>query len=130
MDVLTRLRQLLLPVFGLDSIDEIEPSASLVNDIGADSLDFVEITYLIEKEFGVVLKTSELLVAGAKVDTDSLFVEGRLSDEGLESLRGYLPKDSQRFRAGMTKMDLFQSLSAQDLADLIRQRLETAGQSC
>lgn len=127
MDVLTRLRQTLLPVFGLDSVDEIEPNASLVNDIGADSLDFVEITYLIEKEFGIVLKMGELLVAGAKVDADSLFLEGRLTGEGAAALQGYLPTDGQRFRTGMSKMDLFQSLTVRDLADAIQHRLENAG---
>jgi acyl carrier protein len=130
MDVATRLRQALLPVFGLDSIDDIAPDVSLVKDIGADSLDFVEITYLIEKEFGVVLKMGELLVAGAKVDTDSFFAEGRLTEEGAGLLNRALPNDGGRFRAGMTKMDLFQSLTVNDLANAIALRLQSAGATC
>lgn len=130
MDVATRLRQALLPVFGLDSIDDIDPNASLVNDIGADSLDFVEITYLIEKEFGIVLKMGELLVSGAKVDTEGFFAEGRLSEEGAALLNRALPNDGGRFRAGMTKMDLFQSLTVNDLANAIEQRLASGGGAC
>ena len=130
MDVTTRLREILLPVFGLDSIEEIPPGASLVEEIGADSLDFVEIVYLVEKEFGVALKMGELLVADTAVDTDSLFLEGRLTPEGAALLQQQLSGGETRFRAGMTKMDLFQSLSVEDLALAVRQRLARAEPSC
>lgn len=130
MDVTTRLREILLPVFGLDSIEEIPPGASLVGEIGADSLDFVEIVYLVEKEFGVALKTGELLVADTTVNTDSLFLEGRLTEEGAKLLQGQLAGGEARFSAGMTKMDLFKSLSVEDLATAVRQRQARAGQSC
>jgi acyl carrier protein len=127
MDVTTRLREILLPVFGLDSIEELPPAASLVGEIGADSLDFVEIVYLVEKEFGVALKMGELLVADTAVDTESLFVEGRLTEEGATLLQGQLVDGKERFVAGMTKMELFRSLSVEDLAAAVRQRQGGAG---
>jgi acyl carrier protein len=127
MDVTTRLREILLPVFGLDSIEELPPAASLVGEIGADSLDFVEIVYLVEKEFGVALKMGELLIADTTVDTESLFVEGRLTEEGANLLQGQLGDGKERFTAGMTKMELFRSLSVEDLAAAVRQRQARAG---
>jgi acyl carrier protein len=124
MDVSLRLREILLPVFGLDTIDELPPNASLVDEIGADSLDFVEIVYLVEKEFGVVLKMGEILVADTAVDADTLFAEGRLTREGAALLQGQLEEGAERFKSGMTKMELFKSLSVDDLAAAIRQRLD------
>jgi acyl carrier protein len=124
MDVSLRLREILLPVFGLDTIDELPPNASLVDEIGADSLDFVEIVYLVEKEFGVVLKMGEILVADTAVDADTLFAEGRLTREGTALLQGQLEEGAERFKSGMTKMELFKSLSVDDLAAAIRQRLD------
>lgn len=121
-EIESRLREGLLPVFGLDSVDEIPLDASLVNDIGADSLDFVEITYLIERDFGVLLKPGELLLAGAQVDADNFFVEGRLSDSGAQSLLAHFPNSSDRFVAGMTKIDLFRAITVRDLANIIQQR--------
>ncbi len=130
MDVTTRLREILLPVFGLDSIEELPPGASLVAEIGADSLDFVEIVYLVEKEFGVALKMGELLIADTTVDTETLFVEGRLTEEGAALLQGQLADGKSRFNPGMTKMELFRSLSVEDLAEAVRRRRAPAGQSC
>ncbi len=130
MDVTTRLREILLPVFGLDSIEELPPGASLVAEIGADSLDFVEIVYLVEKEFGVALKMGELLIADATVDTETLFVEGRLTEEGATLLQEQLVDGKARFAPGMTKMELFRSLSVEDLAEAVRRRRGRAGQPC
>jgi acyl carrier protein len=124
MDVTTRLREILLPVFSLDTIEELPPGASLVEEIGADSLDFVEIVYLVEKEFGVALKMGEILVADTGIDADSLFAEGRLTQEGAALLQGQLEEGVKRFKPGMSKMELFKSLSAEDLATAIRQRLD------
>ena len=115
-----RLQEMLLPVFGLTSVDEIPVDASLVNDIGGDSLDFVEITYLIEREFGVALKPGELVMGGATVDTEDFFAEGRLTARGAHILKEHFPES--RFEEGMTKIDLFRSLSVRDLAQAVWRR--------
>jgi acyl carrier protein len=61
-----RLQEMFLPVFGLTSTDEIPVEAALVTDIGADSLDFVEIIYLIEREFRVVINLEKWSAAEPK----------------------------------------------------------------
>lgn len=130
MTIEAQLRNFLLPVFGFYSTEQIPEDASLVNDLGADSLDFVEIVYLIERDFGVVLKTNELMVAGASVDPDTLFVEGRLSEEGASMLDQQFPDGAGRFKSGMTKVDFFQSITVRDLANIIRQRMAEKRQPC
>ena len=130
MDVEAKLRQSLLPVFGFNSIEQIPEGAALVKDLGADSLDFVEIVYLIERDFGVVLKTNELVFSGASVSLDSLFAEGRLTEEGAVMLGNQLTEKNGRFQAGMTKVDLFQSITVRDLANSIRQRMSEKGRTC
>lgn len=129
MDIELRLREALLPVFGLDSIEEIPPEASLVRDIGADSLDFVEITYIIESDFGVTLKTGELLAIGAGKTADEHFVEGRLTAEGAAALNAQLSGE-HRFTAGMTKIALFESISTRDLARLITRSKQEKAATC
>jgi acyl carrier protein len=124
LNIEKKLRESLLPVFGLDSIEKVQPVASLVLDLGADSLDFVEITYIIERDFGIVLKANELIFGGRKVNTDNLFSEGKLTAGGLSLLRTHFPSDTGRFMDGMTKMDLFQSITVRDLANIIQEKLK------
>lgn len=41
------------------SEDEVVPEASLIDDLGADSLDLVELVMAMEEEFGVDIPDSE-----------------------------------------------------------------------
>ena len=41
--------------------EKIEPSANLKNDLGIDSLDFVDIAVIIEKNFGSKIKGEEMV---------------------------------------------------------------------
>lgn len=124
MDHLDRFRTLLLPVFSLDSIDEVDPAASLVADLGADSLDFVEIVYMVEKEFGVKLSTKTLYLEGREFRTDELFLDGVLDEAKAPQLREALPRYADKIRPGMGRAELFGLVTVGDLAEVVRQRLE------
>lgn len=120
MDIEKKLREILIPVFALNSIEEIQPEHSLVNDLGADSLDFVEIIYLIESHFGVILKVNEIISGTIKINPDDLFTDGILTEEGASIIQKSLPETSDRFRAGLTKKDIFSLLTVKDLVNLIK----------
>ncbi|MBK8801287.1 MAG: hypothetical protein IPN71_04380 [Fibrobacteres bacterium] len=123
MDHLTRFRELLLPVFSLDSIEEIQPEASLVADLGADSLDFVEIVYMVEKEFSVKLSTKTIYLEGRELRTDEMFLEGVLDPGKVEGLREMLPRYADKIRPGMGRAELFGLVTVKDLAEVVRQRI-------
>lgn len=121
METLNKLRELLLPVFVLESLDDIPGDASLINDIGADSLDFVEIVYIIEKNFGVKLQTSELIGGGS--NEEEIFDSGQLTAKGLNEIKSVFPKSGNRFKEGMTKAEMFSVLTVSDLANIIDMKL-------
>jgi len=75
MNIETKLRELLIPVFGLNTVDEIQPQHSLVSDLGATSIDFVEISYIVESNFGVVIKTNELMIGGITINPDDILTK-------------------------------------------------------
>jgi acyl carrier protein len=118
MEIENKLRELLVPVLGVESVAEISSGQALVNDLGADSIDFVEIIYLIEKNFGVILKTNEIILAGA--NPEAIFMNGKLTKQGAELIGANLPESIGRYQEGMTKMDLFSALTVRDLAHIIQ----------
>lgn len=126
MDIETKLRELLLPVLGLRTVDEIKPEFALVRDLGADSIDFVEIVYHIEQNFGVVLKTNEIFSAGT--DATLMFNDGKLTKQGVELINTNLKGTDGRYKEGMNKMELFSTLSVSDLAQIIHLRQAAAGE--
>ena len=123
MNTEERLQQLLLPVFGLTSVDQVDLDASLVNDMGAVSLDFVQIVYLVEKEFSVVLKTNAILTGSVSGKPDEMFKENRLTAEGASLLNQRFKDRQVAFVAGTTKADLFSTITVRDLAKVIDAKL-------
>ena len=125
MKTIDTLREILLPVLGLDSVDEVDEDHSLIKDLEADSIDFVEMIYEIEQRFGVILKTDEMIAAG--VSSEDLLIDGRLSKEGEALILAQLPEAARRYKEGMTKIELFSAITVGDLARIIEIKKNEAG---
>ena len=52
MDVSAKVREIIVQQLGVDA-EKVTPEASFVDDLGADSLDVVELVMAFEEEFGV-----------------------------------------------------------------------------
>src|SRR5436305_10811934 len=69
---------------------EITPAASLQGDLGAESIDFLDIVFRLEREFAIKIPRGELFPES--VFQDSAFVqEGKVTDKGLGELRSRMP---------------------------------------
>jgi acyl carrier protein len=127
MNVEEKLREILLPVFGLDKMEYIQPDHSLVKDLGAESLDFVEIVYLIEKNFGVSIETKEMLVGTSDLKVEELFRDGKLTSEGCKMLIKEFPHSKESIKEGMSKITLFSLVTVGDLARIIDSKMLQTG---
>ena len=119
-DIERKLAEQLVPILGLDSADEITPESALVRDLGAESIDYVEILYMIETEFGVKSRIEELMMASVVdgVTPD----DGKLTEEMAQKLnRDY---DSSQFAAGQTTKEVFEVFTVHNLATLIGKKLQ------
>ena len=117
MNIEEKLRELLIPVFGLTTADEVQPQHSLVKDLGATSIDFVEISYIVESNFGVTIKTNELMIGGTAVNPDDIFLDGILTAQGAEMLNKSM--NNGKFQEGQTRRELYESITVADLAHII-----------
>jgi len=57
-DVATRVKAIIVDKLGVDE-NEVTPEASFTNDLGADSLDTVELIMEFEKEFNLSIPDEE-----------------------------------------------------------------------
>jgi acyl carrier protein len=58
MSVEDRVKSIIVEQLGVDA-DEVTPDAAFVEDLGADSLDTVELIMAFEEEFGVEISDDE-----------------------------------------------------------------------
>ncbi|UOO37601.1 acyl carrier protein [Oscillospiraceae bacterium CM] len=74
--VLDKVRELLASQFELD-ISKISQDTDIVADLGADSLDLVEMIMMLEEEFGIVI-TDETIYGYKTVGEVTAFIENIL----------------------------------------------------
>lgn len=70
---------------------DLRPTATLQGDLGAESIDFLELVFRLEHEFGIDIPDGELFPRSV-FQGDSRFVrEGRVTDQGMSELRSRMP---------------------------------------
>jgi acyl carrier protein len=127
--ILERLRPLVSEVTGARP-EEIRPESRLMMDLGAESLDLLDLSFLIEEEFGILIEPNELerrarqRLAGGVYERD-----GHLTPEALVELRAALPQlDPSRLVPGLRKADLPSLLTVGAFVGIIRRKLDGDGQ--
>lgn len=66
-EISARVRAIIVDKLGVDE-SEVTPEASFTNDLGADSLDTVELIMEFEKEFGIAIPDDQAEVIGTVGD--------------------------------------------------------------
>jgi acyl carrier protein len=88
-EVLEKVKTVLVDALGVDE-EEVTPEATLVGDLGAESIDFLDIVFRLEKAFGIKIPQSELFPEN--VLNDAKYVQaGKVTDAGMEELRRRMP---------------------------------------
>ncbi len=97
-EVYTKVQEVLVDALGVDE-DEVTPEAILTADLGAESIDFLDIVFKLEQTFGFKIAQGELFPEN--VAQDPRFVkDGKVTPEGLAALRERLPHaDFSKFEA-------------------------------
>jgi acyl carrier protein len=70
---------------------EIKPAASLQGDLGAESIDFLDIVFRLEREFGVRIPRGELFPESIFQGDPEFVANGKVTDQGMRELRLRLP---------------------------------------
>ncbi len=71
--------------------DDLTPTATLQGDLGAESLDFLEIVFRLEDEFGIDIPEGELFPRSVFQGDPNIVHEGRVTDHGMGELRSRMP---------------------------------------
>ena len=66
-DISARVKAIIVDKLGVDE-SEVTPEASFTNDLGADSLDTVELIMEFEKEFGIAIPDDQAEIIGTVGD--------------------------------------------------------------
>ncbi len=121
-EVFEKVRAALIEALGVDD-DEVTPEATMVGDLGAESIDFLDIVFRLEKSFGIEIPRSELFPED--VLTNAEYVEnGKVTAAGIEQLRKRMPfADLTRFEKNPAVQEFGNLLTVSDLCRYVESKV-------
>ncbi len=121
-EIFEKVREALVDALGVDD-DEVTPTATLQGDLDAESIDFLDIVFRLEKSFDIKIERGELFPEDILTDTE--FVqEGRVNEAGIAKLRERMPfADLSKFEADPIVQNLGQQLTVQDMCNFVAHKL-------
>ena len=88
--VLEQVKTVMVDALGVDD-DEVKPEATLMGDLGAESIDFLDIVFRLEKTFGIKIPREELFPAETLMSNPEFVSNGRMTEKGLIELKAKMP---------------------------------------
>ena len=106
----------------------VRVDSNLMHDLGAESLDFLDIVFKIEREFNIQITRGEKQSAARGEMSDEEFAPGGvISEAGLARLRALMPEAESRIQPGLRPAQILSLFSVQTFVNIVRTKLAGGG---
>ena len=123
-NIFDQVRNTLIDALGVDD-SEVTLDASLTRDLGAESIDFLDIVFRLEKAFDIKIPRGDLFPENVLTDPDFV-ADGKVSDKGIDELRNRLPHaDVDKFAENPNVQDIGDLFTVEMITRYIEQKIET-----
>ena len=121
-EIFEKVRNALVDALGVDE-DDVKPDATMVGDLGAESIDFLDIVFRLEKAFGIKIPRGELFPED--VLSSSEFVNnGKVNAAGIAALKSRMPfADLAKFEANPSVQNFANTLTVEDMVRYVAGKL-------
>ena len=121
-EVFGKVQTALMDALGVDE-EEVTEEATLVGDLGAESIDFLDIVFRLEKAFGIEVPRAELFPEDILTSAD--YVEdGKVNAAGLEELMKRMPFiDFAKFEANPEVQEFGNLLTVSDMCRYVESKI-------
>lgn len=89
-EIFEKVKGALVDALGADD-DEVTPTATLEGDLGAESIDFLDIFFRLEKAFSVKITRNEFIPEALTSDDSGFVKDGKVTPAGIEEMRRLAP---------------------------------------
>ena len=122
-EIFAKVQDVLAGALGVEK-DEVRVDASLPRDLGAESIDFIDIIFRLEKVFEIKIPSGDLF-PGNILNDDRFVLEGRVTDAGLEELKNKVPYlDVEAFSRNPQVSKLGEFFTVKMIVDYLQDRVK------
>ena len=121
-EVFEKVKTCLVDALGVDD-DEVTPSASIMGDLGAESIDWLDIVFKLENAFKIKISQSEL--SPEDILTSAEYVkDGKVTQAGLDKLKQRMPfLDLSNFVTDPSVSRFSELLCVQDMVRFVQSKI-------
>jgi len=119
-EVFPKVAETIADALGCD-LDEVKLDVSLIDDLDAESIDFLDMVFRLERAFGMKIPRGKIVEDARGDMPESEFEEkGIVTEPGLEKLRSFLTEvPAERFQTPMKVADIPRLFTAETFCRLV-----------
>jgi acyl carrier protein len=122
-EILEKITEALVEALGVEE-EEVTQEATLVGDLGAESIDFLDIVFRLEKAFDIKIPRGELFPEDVLTNAEYV-ADGRVTETGLAELRSRMPfANLEEFASNPIVQDFGNLLTVADMGRFIETKVE------
>jgi len=126
-EILEMLRECIAQTIGIEA-DKVTPDASLIDELGADSLDLLDLVFRLEQAFHIRISRGDIeRKAKETLPGEDFERDGLLTEQAKSALRLELPEvPAERFAALTRTSEIPRLFTARTFLRLVKERMEAA----
>jgi acyl carrier protein len=125
-EIYEKVEEAIVEALGVEP-EEVEPNSTLFDDLGAESLDLLDIVFRLEKTFGIKVPRGGIqqeMLASEGIKEEDVVVDGALTALGAEKLRERMPEiDKEKICEGFLIDDLPTIFTVQTFVNIVKFQL-------
>ena len=124
--IFAKVKDTLVDALGVED-DEVTPEATLIGDLGAESIDFLDIIFRLEKNFNIKIPRGELFPENLALADESLISNGVVTADGIAELRKRMPHaDVDKFAKDPKVENINELFTVQMMVKFLEKKLAAA----
>jgi acyl carrier protein len=123
-EIYDAVKEAIVGALGVDD-DEVTPDATIFEDLGAESIDLLDVLFRIERSTGVKIQAADIgeHIQGGISDEEFGDADGMVSEAGLAQLKKVMPQiDTDALAGNLRAEGVIGLFTVQNLADLVASR--------
>jgi acyl carrier protein len=121
-EIFEKVKEALVDALGVDD-DEVTAEATLQGDLDAESIDFLDIVFRLEKAFDIKIERGELFPEDILTNLEYV-QDGKLNATGIAKLKERMPfAELSAFEANPVVQNLGKQLTVQDMCNFVAHKL-------
>ncbi len=124
-EIFQKVKGILVDALAVDD-DEVTPTATLMGDLGAESIDLMDIDFKLQQVFKFKTMQGELFPDGVRQDT-TFVKDGKITPDGVKRLKDRLPHfDFSKIEADPSIKNVANVFTVDAIVNFVERKLATA----